>query len=55
MTLEEGLERLQQVLVKLRKHNFTLKLTKCAFFKTNIEYLGREISEEGVKPGKRKI
>lgn len=54
-TIEEGLRRLRQVLEKLREHRLTLKLSKCSFFKTRIEYLGREISEEGVRPGQRKI
>lgn len=52
---EEGLERLRKILVRLREHNLTLKLSKCSFFCTQVEYLGREISESGVRPGLRKI
>lgn len=43
-TVDEGLNKLRQVLEKLREHNLTLKLSKCYFFKTEINYLGREIS-----------
>jgi hypothetical protein len=54
-TLEEGLCRLRLVLEALRKYNLTLKIEKCVFFGTQIDYLGREISAEGVRPGKRKV
>lgn len=53
-TVEEGIERLKRVLETFRAHGLTLKLEKCTFFKETIEYLGREISEEGVRPGQRK-
>nr|CAI5854043.1 unnamed protein product [Callosobruchus analis] len=32
-----------------------LKLAKCSFLQVSIEYLGHEISGEGVRPGKRRI
>jgi transposase InsO family protein len=54
-TVEEGLQRLRSVLEVLRQHNLTLKLSKCSFFRTKIDYLGREISEEGIRPGQTKI
>lgn len=54
-TVEEGLGRLEKVLEVFRKNNLTLKLSKCEFFKTNIDYLGREISKEGVRPGTKKV
>ncbi len=54
-TEEEGLLRLRKVLEALRQHNLTLNLDKCSFFKSSIDYLGREISAEGVRPGRRKI
>lgn len=47
--------RLRTVLDTLRIHRLTLKLEKCSFFAETIEYLGREISEQGVRPGQRKI
>lgn len=54
-TIEEGMSRLRQVLDAFRKHHLTLRLEKCSFFKESIEYLGREISEQGVQPGRHKI
>ncbi|CAK9806275.1 Retrovirus-related Pol polyprotein from transposon 297 [Anthophora plagiata] len=54
-TIEEGFERLKVVLSALDKAGFSLNLKKCAFFKTKIEYLGREISAEGIRPGEAKI
>lgn len=54
-SFEQGLERLQMVLETLRKNHLTLKPTKCSLFQTKIDYLGREVSAEGVRPGKRKI
>lgn len=53
-SIEEGLHRLRLVLETLRKHNLTLKISKCTFFSTKIDYLGREISEEGIRPGRVK-
>lgn len=52
---ESGLDRLRGVLDLLRENHLTLKLSKCNFFKEKIDYLGFEISSEGVRPGSRKI
>lgn len=54
-TVEEGVARLRQMLNTFRTHHLTLKLEKCTFFAESIEYLGREISEQGVRPGQNKI
>lgn len=51
----EGLARLQQVLEALRQHKLTLKLNKCKFFQKNIDYLGREVTVDGIKPGSQKV
>lgn len=48
-----GLENLRLVFVKLEEGGLTLRLSKCHFFMTRIEYLGHEISSEGIQPGKR--
>lgn len=53
--ISEGLDRLRSVLEVLREHSLTLKLSKCIFFTRSIEYLGREISVEGERPGNRKV
>jgi hypothetical protein len=54
-TVEQGILHLEQVLQALLAAGFTLNLTKCSFLKSKIEYLGREISCEGIQPGKRKV
>lgn len=54
-SIEEGFQRLEDVLIILQEAGLTLKLSKCSFFDTSIEYLGYEISCEGIKPSQRKI
>ena len=52
-TFEEGLANLRKVFDALRAANLTLKLGKCHFLKSSVEYLGFTLSEKGVAPGKR--
>jgi transposase InsO family protein len=52
--IDEGLSFLKQVLNVFRESNLTIKLTKCLFFQQKLEYLGHEISAQGIKPGTRK-
>lgn len=54
-SIEQGFERLEEVLELLQDAGLTLKLSKCSFFDTKIEYLGYEISADGVKPSVHKI
>lgn len=54
-TIDDGLEKLKLVLDSLRAANLTLRLDKCYFLSQNIEYLGFEISAEGISPGRRKL
>lgn len=54
-TVQEGLDVLEKVLKIFQEANLKLNIKKCKFFETSIEYLGYEISENGVKPGKQKI
>lgn len=53
--IKQGFDKLESVLKQMKMYNLTLNLTKCKFFEERIEYLGREISAEGVRPGKQKI
>lgn len=53
-TVDEALSILREVLQLMRKHGLTLKLSKCFFLQTHIEYLGYTISESEIKPGKIK-
>ncbi|CAH2207715.1 jg2951, partial [Pararge aegeria aegeria] len=54
-TIEEGFQRLISTLELFRKAGLTLKLSKCNFFKESIDYLGFEVCENGIRPGKNKI
>lgn len=54
-SIAEGMTKLRNVLEVLKEANLTLNLSKCHFFGTCIDYLGYEISSEGIKPGLRKI
>ena len=38
-----------------REHHLKLKLTKCEFFKSKINYLAHHISKEGVQPSKENL
>lgn len=48
---DEAITRLEKVLVLLREGGLTLKLKKCKFLFNKLDFLGFEISSEGVKPG----
>ena len=45
-----GLERLEKVLGRLRCANLKLNAKKCFLFRKEVEYLGHEVSGEGVRP-----
>ncbi|KAK9693072.1 RNase H-like domain found in reverse transcriptase [Popillia japonica] len=49
-----GLANLRLVFQSLRDAGLTLRLSKCQYFMEKVEYLGHEISSEGVQPGRRK-
>ncbi len=44
-----------KVLEQLKQYNLLVKLEKCHFLRHSVAYLGYEISEEGLLPGKKKI
>lgn len=54
-TEEDGLQVLKQVLQLLREARLTLNIEKCTFLQTQLEYLGYDLSEEGIRPGAKKI
>jgi len=54
-SFEEGLERLEEVLKTVSENGLTLNLSKCSFFRKEIDFLGFEISGDGIRPGARKI
>lgn len=54
-TVDEGMQRLERVFQLLRSAKLTLKLEKCHFFQTKIDYLRYGISVDGIRPGELKI
>mgnify|MGYP006280086663 CR=1 FL=1 len=54
-TEEEHKDHLRQVLQRLREHKLYAKESKCAFFKTEMEFLGHTVSANGIGPEKSKI
>lgn len=54
-TVEEGIERLKLVLEVLTQSGFSFNLKKCAFMKSQIDYLGYQISAGQIRPNARKV
>ena len=53
--LKEHEDHLRLVLKQLRKHQLYGKVSKCEFFKKQLEYLGHDVSSEGIKVSPAKI
>ena len=49
-TFEEHLERLQEVLTRLRTAGLRLKPQKCHLFTAEVRFLGHVISKDGIRP-----
>jgi hypothetical protein len=54
-TIEEHLSILKDIFTRLRAYNVKLKMSKCEFGKSEIEYLGHKIGYNTVKPCKEHI
>lgn len=54
-TVDEGLQILKEVLATLTKAGFSINLRKCSFMCTEIEYLGRVVSNGEVRPAMSKV
>jgi hypothetical protein len=52
---EEHVENLKTIFDLLEKANFRLKLEKCKFMQSSVDYLGQVISADGVAPNPDKI
>ena len=52
---ESRLQILEEVFSRLEKHGFKLKLEKCEFLMTHVEYLGHVDSKEGIHPVPSKV
>jgi len=53
--LTEKISKLILVLEALENAGLTNRLEKCRFFMRRLDYLGFEISSDGIEPGKRKV
>ncbi|MCP4240224.1 MAG: DDE-type integrase/transposase/recombinase [bacterium] len=54
-TWEAHLDHLREVLRRLRKHNLKVKLKKCSFGATEVQYLGHVVNRHGVAVDPAKI
>lgn len=54
-SVSEGIELLHRVLHTLTQAGFSINLKKCTFLTTEVEYLGRVISQGQVRPSPRKV
>lgn len=54
-SLEANVKQLEEVLKVLQDNGLTINLEKCHFFQSSVSFLGYEISEEGIRPGKKKL
>ena len=54
-TREEHIRNLRNVLDRLRQAGLRLKRSKCLFFQKSLEYLGHNISKEGVRPTDERV
>lgn len=54
-SLEEHIEKLRNVFQRLREHNLKVQPLKSEFLKKHVEYLGHELTPNGVTPNQRKV
>jgi hypothetical protein len=54
-TFEEHAAIMEQVLERLQKANFRANLCKCYFGESKTDYLGYEITRDGIQPQPRKV
>ena len=54
-TLEEHIAHIRKALERLRTAKLYARLHKCAFFQRRVEYLGFDVSAEGIQPSQDKV
>ena len=54
-TMGQHLKDIQQVFTLLRRANLKLKMKKCAFCRSEVEYLGHIVSKQGIKCDPKKL
>ena len=52
---EEHLEHLRQVMGKLREHAYHVRLAKCEFLRSEVEFLGHKLSAMGLATAEEKV
>lgn len=55
VTIEQALQRLEDVLTVASRHGLIINWRKCQFLKTTIEYLGHVVNEGTIRPSEQKI
>ena len=54
-TIKDHMERLCEVLYCLREAGFRMRVSKCDFIKSEIKYLGRIVSADGINPDPKAV
>ena len=54
-TLEEHIAHIRKALERLRTAKLYARLHKCAFFQRRVEYLGFDVSADGIQPSQEKV
>src|SRR5690606_9642254 len=54
-TFDEMIDQLRKVFDALHEANLTIRLSKCRFGMSSVTYLGFEVSEDGLRPGREKV
>ena len=54
-SLEQHIERLTEVLERIKKANLKLKPDKCELFQVEVPFLGHVVSKDGIKPNPHNI
>ena len=54
-TIEDHMDRLREVFQCLREAGFKMRVSKCDFMKSEIKYLGRVVSADGIKPDPKAV
>ena len=54
-SIEQHVARLEMVLSRLQQKGLKAKLSKCQFFRTEVQYLGHRVSREGVATDPEKV
>ena len=54
-TFEEHIARLQNVLQRFRETKLKIKLSKCSFCASSVQFLGHVVDKNGIRPDKTKI